>query len=147
MSFFKMASTPTEFNILNPEHKDFDLSKRLDQFKILGSEYVRSNSLASPKKSQPKRLSIWRFGEKLLCLKDKKEVYYCYQCELQKKKQLLLVLSGNTGAHQHLLHHHKIDGEGHPKSQSSPGQQLTDNNTFTLVSVRKESEFQRLLVR
>jgi hypothetical protein len=73
--------------------------------------------------------------------------YYCYQCERQNRKQLLPKLSGNTGANQHLLRHHNIDGNGRPKSYPPIGQHGIDENTFTLVSVAKKSEFQRLLIR
>ena len=137
----------TDFNILNPEHEDFDEARRLDQFKISGTEYIRANSLASGKESRTKRSPVWRYGEKLIRLKDKREVYYCYQCERQKRKQPLPKLSGNTGAHQHLLHHHNIDGDGQPKQTSPAGQRAIDDNAFTLVTVARKSEFQRLLVR
>ena len=86
--------------------------------------------------------SICRFGEKLLRVRDRKEVYYCYQCERQKRKQLLPKLSGNTGAHQHLLRHHNIDGDGRPKSHPPAGQHGIDENTFTLVSVAKKYQNQ-----
>lgn len=137
----------TDFNILNPEHEDFDEAKRLDEFKISGVEYVRSSSLANSKEARTKRSSVWSHGEKLFRRKDRREVYYCYQCERQKKKQALPKLSGNTGAHQHLLHHHNIDSDGHLKRDLPPNQYAIDENTFTLVTVAKKSEFQRLLVR
>lgn len=137
----------SDHNVLNPEHEDFDEAKRLDRFKISGTEYVRSESLASVKDSRTKRSSVWRFGEKLVRITDKKEVYYCYQCEQQKKKQLLPKLSGNTGALQHLLHHHNIDNDGHSKSKPLTDQRVLDENAFTLMSVAKKSEFQRLLIR
>jgi hypothetical protein len=147
MSFLNMSGAATDLTVLNPEHEDFDEAKRLDRFKICGVEYLRSDSLAGLKESRVKKPSIWRFGEKLLRVRDRKEVYYCYQCERQKRKQLLPKLSGNTGAHQHLLRHHNIDGDGRPKSHPPAGQHGIDENTFTLVSVAKKSEFQRLLIR
>lgn len=147
MSSFISINSVTDYNILNPEHEDFDPVKRLDQFKIANVEYVRSDSLASSKEPRTKISSIWRFGEKLIRTSDKKEVYYCYSCERQKKKQLLPKLSGNTGAHQHLLRHHNIDGEGHARTHPPTGQHTISDNAFTLVSVAKKSEFQRLLIR
>lgn len=74
-------------------------------------------------------------------------MYHGYQCEGQKRKQSLPKLSGNTGADQHLLHHHSIDSDGYLKRDAPPGQRAVDENTFTLVTVAKKSEFQRLLVR
>ena len=147
MSLFNMSGAATDLNILNPEHEGFDETRRLDRFKICGVEYLRSDSLAGLKESRVKKSSIWRFGEKLLRVRDRKAVYYCYQCERQKRKRLLPKLSGNTGAHQHLLRHHNIDGDGRPKSHPPAGQHSIDQNTFTLVSVAKKSEFQRLLIR
>lgn len=147
MSFLNMSGAATDLNVLDPEHENFDEAKRLDRFKICGDEYLRSDSLAGLKESRVKKSSIWRFGEKLLRVRDRKEVYYCYQCERQKRKQLLPKLSGNTGAHQHLLSHHNIDGDGRIKSHPPAGQHGIDQNTFTLVSVAKKSEFQRLLIR
>lgn len=142
-----MSSAPTNRNILNPEHEDFDAAKRLDRFKIANVEYVRADSLASLKEPRTRKSSVWLFGEKLLRTTDKKEVYYCYNCERQKRRQLLPKLSGNTGAHQHLLRYHNIDGEGHARSSSPVDQRTIDDNAFTLVSVAKKSEFQRLLIR
>jgi hypothetical protein len=147
MSFLNMSGAATDLTVLNPEHEDFDEAKRLDRFKICGVEYLRSDSPAGLSESRVKKSSIWRFGEKLIRVRDRKEVYYCYQCERQKRKQLLPKLSGNTGAHQHLLRHHNIDGDGRPKSHPPAGQPGIDENTFTLVSVAKKSEFQRLLIR
>lgn len=129
----------TDFNILNPEHEDLNETKRLDEFKISGVEYVRSSSLANSKEARTKRSSAWSHGEKLFRRKDRREVYYCYQCERQKKKQALPKLSGNTGAHQHLLHHHNIDSDGHLKRDLPPNQHAIDENTFTLVTVAKKS--------
>lgn len=147
MSSLNMSRTSTDHNILNPEHEDFDAAKRLDRFKIANIEYVRSDSLASLKEPRMRKSSIWQFGEKLLRTTDKMEVYHCYNCERQKRRQMLPKLSGNTGAHQHLLRYHNIDGEGHPRSSSPVEQRTIGDNAFTLVLVAKKSEFQRLLIR
>ena len=147
MALFNTSRAVTDHNILNPEHERFDESECLNRFKISSIEYVRSSSLATGKEARTKNSTVWRYGEKLVRLGDKKEVYYCYQCERQKRKQLLPKLSGNTGAHQHLLRHHDIDSDGHAKCHPPSGQRAIDENAFTLVSVAKKSEFQRLLVR
>lgn len=145
MSSFSPIKSVTDDTILNPEHEDFDPVRRIDQFKIANVEYVRSESLAGLKEPRTRISSIWRFDEKLICTTDEKEVYYCYSCERQKKKQLLPKLSGNTGAHQHLLRQHNINGEGHARTHAPTGQHTISDNAFILVSVAKKSEFQRLL--
>jgi hypothetical protein len=147
VAFFNTFGTVTEINIFNPEHGEFDESKCLDRFNISGVEYVRSSSLATSKEARTKKSSVWWYREKLLRLKNKRERHYCYQCERQKKKQLLPKLSGNTGAHQHLLRHHDIDSDRHLKCHPPSGQRAIDENAFTLVSVAKKSEFQRPLIR
>jgi hypothetical protein len=48
---------------------------------------------------------------------------------------------------KHLLRYHNIDGEGHLRSSSPVEQRTIGDNAFTLVSVAKKSEFQRLLIR
>lgn len=75
------------------------------------------------------------------------EFYYCSRCESQKKKQQLPKLNGNTCAHQHFLHHHKISGDGTQSSGDLPNKEAATDQAFTLVSVARKSEFQRLLVR
>lgn len=74
MSFLNMPGAATDPNVLNPEHEDFDGAKHLDRFKICGLEYLRPDSLAGLKGSRVKKSSIWRFGEKLLRVRDRKEV-------------------------------------------------------------------------
>lgn len=69
--------TPTDHNILNTEHEDFDVAKRLDRFEIANIEYVRSDSLVNLKEPRMRESSIWQFGEELLRTTDAKEVYYC----------------------------------------------------------------------
>ncbi|KAI7221192.1 hypothetical protein KC343_g624 [Hortaea werneckii] len=128
MSSLNPFGTMTDFYILNPEHEDSDEARRLDQFRISGTDYIRANSLANGKESRTKRSRVWRYGEKLIELKEERE------------------LSGNTVAHQHLLHHN-IDGDGQPKQSPPTGQSDIDENAFTLVTAARKSEFQRLLVR
>jgi hypothetical protein len=64
MSSLYPINSVTDYNILDPEHEDFDAVRRLDQFKIANVEYVRSDSLASLKEPRAEVSSIWRFGEK-----------------------------------------------------------------------------------
>lgn len=66
MSWFNMSRAITDYNILNPEHENFDAAKRLDRFKIANIEYIRSDSLASLKEPPTRRSTIWQFGGKLL---------------------------------------------------------------------------------
>jgi hypothetical protein len=60
----------------------------------LRSRVRRSSPLPTGKEARTKKSSVWRYGEKLLRLKDKREVYYCYQCERQNRKQLLYRIDG-----------------------------------------------------
>lgn len=147
MASFSFSASGIDTQILNPEHEDFDETKRKDKLNIAGVEYIRADSLANLKERRPKKSSVWRFGEKIVRVRDKREFYYCYRCESQKKKQQLPKLSGNTGAHQHLLHHHKISGDGTQSSSNLPNKEADNDQAFTLVSVARKSEFQRLLVR
>jgi hypothetical protein len=65
-SSLDMSSTPTNRNILNPEHEDFHAAKRLDRFNIANVGYVRADSLASLKEPRTRKSSNWLSGEKLL---------------------------------------------------------------------------------
>lgn len=46
MSSPTMSRTPTDRNILNPEHEDFHAAERLDRFRTANIKYVRLDSLA-----------------------------------------------------------------------------------------------------
>jgi hypothetical protein len=87
MSFLNMSGAAADLTVLNPEYEDFDKAQRLDRFKICGVKYLRSDSLAGLKESRVKKSSIWRFGKKLLRVRDRKEVYYRYEYEQQKRKR------------------------------------------------------------
>jgi hypothetical protein len=81
MASFSLTASGVDTTILSSEHVDFDETKRKDKLEIAGVEYIRAGSLAYLKERRPKKSSVWRFGEKVVCARDKKESYYCYRCE------------------------------------------------------------------
>lgn len=64
---------------------------------------------------RPKSSLVWQYGELLVRLIDKTEVFYCYDCERRKVQRLPVAGNkGTTGARMHLQKEHfrDMDGEG-----------------------------------
>lgn len=58
MASFFLSASGNGTQILNPEHEDFDETKRKDELNIAGVEYVRADSLANLKERRPKKSSV-----------------------------------------------------------------------------------------
>lgn len=155
-SFFKSpaqhqaASQPKiTLSHANPYYKK---ELELDRFVIHGDEYHRCCKVqkrVEAKKSTRKRPSpAWRHGELLRRLKDEKDVYYCYLCELEKKSQQLFIVNGNGRILNHLEDYHRIDREsGDRKPDAIPRNRPLSHSFANLCSSYDYDEFKRLLVR
>jgi hypothetical protein len=128
---------------LDESSPSFEPEKQLTRFKLDSIDYMRKSEVASLRKARDKKSPVWRFGEALVRLNDKKEVYYCYQCEREGKKQKLPVLNGNKGGLDHLTYHKRDPktGELNPVIKGSP---MT--TFYSLVDKKDFNTFKELLI-
>ena len=52
---------------------------------------------------------VWKYGLKYIRGSDKKEVFYCHECALEKYKQELFVINGTSRVRIYLEEKYKID--------------------------------------
>jgi hypothetical protein len=90
-----------------------DESKTIDEFKLLGRQYVRCKALTkTPKNTKQRSSYIWKWGEdiQLKSSTDRRTFFYCYICKRSKHKQELCVVSlGRLTAMDHLIKDHQLD--------------------------------------
>ncbi len=88
----------------------FSQLKELWRFKIEGKEYARRKETAAVAGLRAKSSKVWDWGESLIRVNDGASVYYCYECELNMKRQRLPVItSGLSGAGKHMTGFHGRD--------------------------------------
>jgi hypothetical protein len=140
-----VGSRPTDKVTLCPTNPAFSKSTCPDDFKIHGRQYTRKSALAKGHRSRERRSPIWRFGEDIVCVNDGIDVYYCWICECEKKRQDLPVLKGNSSALNHMMSH-GYDRDGNKTEKST--KTIPETRTFyALVTATKYESFKTLLVR
>ncbi|KAM0708841.1 hypothetical protein Q7P35_005494 [Cladosporium inversicolor] len=139
------GSRPTDKVTLYPTNPAFSKSTCPDDFKIYGRQYTRKSALARGHRSRERRSPIWRFGEDIVCVNDGIDVYYCWICECEKKRQDLPVLKGNSSALNHMMSH-GYDRDSNKTEKST--KTIPETRTFyALVTTTKYESFKTLLVR
>ena len=134
---------PTEL-ILNPQNPRFSKDVAQGVLKVDGVEYIRKKDKAR-KGDKPKAWSnIWKYTVALIRLDNKKELFYCCQCENDESNQTLPSASGTTNARAHLIKAHLIN----PDTGAVVEKQLVDLDASNEVVVTKSnSKFRTLLIR
>jgi hypothetical protein len=128
---------------LDKDNPLYDPDKALTRFKLDSVEYVRKSEVARVKKARQSELQCWKFGEALVREVDKKDVYYCYDCERQSRTQKLPVLNGTRGARYHMETVHMRDPDTGELKQTTPAAK-----TFFSLVVNKDFDvFKQLLIR
>uniref|UniRef100_A0A9Q8PC99 Uncharacterized protein n=1 Tax=Passalora fulva TaxID=5499 RepID=A0A9Q8PC99_PASFU len=102
---FTLPSKNTTKVTLCLKNPKFDAELRLDEFNIDGVAYTRKNAVQQLKKGRTKISPIWAYREALVRNSDLREVYYCYNCELENRPQSLPMMNGNQGPLVHLQSH------------------------------------------
>ncbi|KAI1181444.1 hypothetical protein F5B17DRAFT_444991 [Nemania serpens] len=70
--------------------------------------YVKRASVA--KKGSQKGLShIWKYGIAYIRQSDKKEVYFCHECAVEKSRQELFVINSTSRIRSYLEQKHRIN--------------------------------------
>ena len=106
-AFSVLTGTPKEPPlILNPKRPAFVKGARPTRFKLRGVEYMRHEEVATLTKGRAGNSMVWRFGEKLIQVSDKKEFFYCYNCERNGSTQKLPSMNGTQNARLHLHKEH-----------------------------------------
>jgi hypothetical protein len=136
-------TTTTDQVTLYKDNPAFDKAKAPPEFKIDGQLYHRKGEVARNTKRRAQPSKAWQFGEILVRVSDRKEVYYCYDCEVSKRKQQLPILSGTKAALYHMEHVHKRDPET-GDVRTIPG---AKQEVFTLVKQSSFDTFKLLLLR
>jgi hypothetical protein len=90
---------------LDPQNPAFSAEHCVDSFRLHGEQYSRKVSTASKAGTRKRTSAVWAHGEALIRASDRKEVYYCYICECEKKQQKLPVLCGTKGGIDHMMVH------------------------------------------
>lgn len=136
---------PSDKVTLCPTNPAFSESTCLDELKINGRQYTRKSALAKGQRSRERRSPIWRFGEDIVRVDDGLDVYYCWICECEKKRQDLPVLKGNSSALNHMMSHgYDRDGNKIDKGTRSIPEAAA---LYTLVTATRYESFKTLLVR
>jgi hypothetical protein len=139
-----LTSTETEPVVLAPYNEAYNKAKVPAQFKLNGVSYMRKKEVATVSKPRKQGSKVWQYGETLLQLPERKEVYYCYDCEVSNRKQLLPVLNGTKPARNHMESVHKRDPETGVVSQSAT---VNQQPVYSLVQVACFDTFKLLLIR
>lgn len=134
---------------LSCNHPDYRPEYELDSFMLGGLKYHRVSKIEKSGRQPRRLLSVaWQHGELLLREKDHKQVYYCYLCEKQQKKQLLFINNeGSKPALNHLARTHKIDSKGAAIEASKDAEQNISPAVFNVVWKYNFEDFKRLLIR
>ncbi len=114
---YLMHYLPPIFNdfILTPKLINLAHNKavEVEEFKLYNKYYIQYSALIrGPKYMKQRTLYIWKWGEdiQLKSGSDSIAYYYCYLYKrIQRKQELLIVLSGRTTAIDHLVEDHYID--------------------------------------
>jgi len=95
---------------------------------------------------------VWKYGLHYVRDSDKKEVYYCHECAVGKRKQELFVVNGTSGVRNHLEQKHQIDPQSGMKKRGSTRtsvleQQKSAAATNTFFWKDSIDKFKELLIR
>jgi hypothetical protein len=137
------ALPPTDHVTLFKGNPAYTNEKELSEFKIDGLTYVRKSELATGKKRRHGSSLVWQFGEAIVRKSDKVVLYYCYDCEVSNRKQLLPVLNGTRGALNHMETVHHRDSETGIIKESHMAKQPV----FSLIKTADFDVFRMLLLR
>lgn len=131
------------------DHPSYRPENELDSFMLGGLRYHRVSKIEKSGRQPRRLLSVaWQYGELLLREKDQKQVYYCYLCEKQQKKQPLFINNeGSKPALNHLARAHKIDSKGAAIEASKDPEQNSSPAVFSVVWKYNFEDFKRLLTR
>jgi hypothetical protein len=125
--------------ILDPYNDGYCANTVPASLKINNVAYLRKAEVAHVHEERERRAACWKYGEALIRINDKKEVYYCWLCERVNKPQKLPVLNGSRAGNYHLLHIHQIDCLKNDTSDAA--------TTFKELVVKKDfNVFRRLLI-
>jgi hypothetical protein len=139
----KPAASVTLEVTLSKDNPFYKPETDVKRFKIAGKEYLRKSELAASQKRRTPTSKCWRYGEPLIRLKDKVEVYYCYDCERANQTQQLPVLNGTAGGRQHMKGAHSRD----PDTGLIDEPRKRPAAIFTLVERSDFDLFKTLLLR
>ena len=123
----------------NPKYCE---SMELTSFSIDSVSYIRRSEVARRSEERTTTSKIWDWGKALVRKKDQKEVYYCYRCERENKRQLLPILNGTKGGRDHLISHYIDPDTG--LLQTSTGKKQT---LYEVVRKADYTEFKTLLIQ
>ncbi|KAI1181368.1 hypothetical protein F5B17DRAFT_425656 [Nemania serpens] len=95
--------------------------------------YVKRASVA--KKGSRKGLShIWKYSIAYIRQSNKKEVYFCHECAVEKSRQELFVINGTSRIRSHLEQKHRIDPQSGFRRQSSLRRSIFDQQKNAAAS-------------
>ena len=138
------TSPPPEDVILNPRHPSFRKAVAEGVFKVNGAQYIRKKDKARKGDKAKEWSSVWQFGVALVRLDNKKEFFYCCQCENKQMEQTLPALNGTTNCRRHIIKTHRIN----PDTGKVIEQATVDPDASNEVVIRKSNNtFKGLLVR
>ncbi len=118
--------------------------KELWRFKIDGQQYARKKETAAVACERTKVSKVWDWGEPLIRVADKAVVYYCYECEVNTKRQPLLVITNGLGsAGRHMKRAHGRN----PKTGLPMGIQPAAGSSSELVNTKNYDVFKLLMLK
>lgn len=117
--------------------------KELWRFKIDGKQYARKKETATAASERTKVSKVWDWGEPLIRVADGAAVYYCYECEVNSKRQPLLVITNGLGsAGRHMKRAHGRELKTGLPAGSQPAGSLNE-----LVNTKNYDVFKLLVLK
>jgi hypothetical protein len=142
LSLLSFNTTPSPAVILDPKSPYYDEAAVSEVFEFKGLKYRRKKTIARSIDPRKEQSLVWQYGETIVRQDNKKEVYYCYQCERNKSKQNLPVMSGTTAGRNHLKSHN-ID----PDTRLPLVKEVVKGAILEVVTKKDKATFKALLIR
>ena len=142
MAAFNILSTAPPSVILNPQHPQYS-DAVAGIFKLGGVEYLKKQEVAHIAVGRKDVSACWKYGVAIVRKNDKKQFYYCFDCESNKKTQPLLALCGTSPARYHMKNVHSRD----PETGDKLAKDAVIGAVYQLVEQKNYNTFKALLIR
>ncbi|KYG40534.1 hypothetical protein M433DRAFT_77779, partial [Acidomyces richmondensis BFW] len=133
--------------VLGPNNPGYCKESIPSIIRLGGDEYSRKGTVSKRKNGRKGISKVWQFGEALVRRSDKKEFYYCYDCEALKDSQPLLVLDGTSTARHHMRIKHYRDPDTGVIAVPKEPLKRDKQAVYTVVEAKQINVFKAYLIR
>ena len=129
--------------ILDPHNPGYCKDAVSSTFKVNGIEYILKREVARIGGARKEVSKCWKYGRALVRTEDKKEYYYCLECERNKRPQTLPKLNGTAAGRYHMKNAHNRD----PDTGDKIVKEAVKGAVYQLVERKNYDVFKELLIR